>query len=80
MFIIWGTKTTTSQIGCAGNQQCSRCGNIRNWVVIKKTSWFTLFFIPLIPFNSKYYVMCPVCNSGQQISKEACNNILTGNI
>ncbi|KAF5373057.1 hypothetical protein D9758_001669 [Tetrapyrgos nigripes] len=39
---------------------CPRCNNASIFAAQKKT-WFELFFIPLIPFNSKHIWLCGIC-------------------
>ena len=36
---------------------------------MRLTSWFTLFFIPLIPLKSEYFISCPICEYGFKIDK-----------
>lgn len=36
--------------------------------------WFTLFFLPVLPYESKHYLLCEICSRGieldaQQVSK-----------
>ncbi len=56
-----------------GETYPTKCPNCNNNVYlhlknIKK--FFTVFFIPLIPYKSKYYLLCPICNTGTKLSKE----------
>lgn len=38
--------------------------------LLKITTWFTLFFIPVIPYKTEYISVCPICNSLLHLSKE----------
>ena len=76
MFIIWGFKKTTKELGFVGYYHCSRCNNDGNWQLMKIVSWFTLFFIPLIPYHTEYYVYCPICHSATRVSKEEAKQIM----
>jgi hypothetical protein len=38
-------------------------------------TWFTLFFIPVIPYSSKYCITCPNCGSYEELSKEEFERI-----
>ena len=31
--------------------------------------WFTLFFIPVIPYESGHLMICPVCGHGMELDK-----------
>lgn len=71
MFIIWGFgKTTTKSYGFIQSSGCERCGNAVQMEMLKITTWFTLFFIPIIPYSTKYCLVCPVCREAKQLSKE----------
>lgn len=59
--IIYGTRTTTP-IVASGNFHCPRCGPNRKYDHRKVNSWFTLYFIPIIPLGSRgSYVECQQC-------------------
>jgi hypothetical protein len=50
----------------------SKCPNCLRDVVfrhISVTRWFSLFFIPLIPFSTKHWLLCPVCTRGPQLDQ-----------
>ena len=36
----------------------------------KLTTWFTLFFIPVIPYKRNNILVCPVCRCCLELSKE----------
>ncbi|PHH83712.1 hypothetical protein CDD82_4674 [Ophiocordyceps australis] len=48
--------------------QCHNCGNMAGHV-IKSHSWFTLCFVPIIPFSIHGYkdVACTICNFHQPL-------------
>lgn len=71
MFIIWGFgKTTMKRYGEMLPKDCFRCYNKTERELVKVTTWFTLFFIPLIPYRREYYLVCPVCQAADQLSKQ----------
>lgn len=76
MFIIWGFRKTKKELGIVGFYHCNRCNNDSNWRLLKIVSWFTIFFIPIIPYRTQYYVYCPVCQSATKVPKEEANRIL----
>lgn len=59
----WG-RQTIKQIGIAFKQICSHCNNEEFWILTRTITWFTLFFIPIIPYSVKYFLSCPVCKYG----------------
>lgn len=70
MFIIWGFgHKTVKRFTLMENTVCRRCNNTVNREMLKVTTWFTLFFIPLIPYSKKYFITCPICGGGAEISR-----------
>ena len=70
MIIIGGLKQTMKQCGQTPHNNCTRCNNIVHSRLLKVTSWFTFFFIPLIPYKVRYVAACPICNQVKYLSKE----------
>ncbi|MFZ5354085.1 MAG: zinc-ribbon domain-containing protein [Bacillota bacterium] len=71
MFIIFGWgKQTVKTHGPVHVYHCENCNNDRNWILYSKKTWFTLFFIPVIPYSSQNAILCPVCNYGIKLTKE----------
>lgn len=70
MIIIgWGFKTSKNY-GPVRKIQCNNCNNEANWYLQKMTIWFTLFFIPVIPYRINYFLICPVCRNYLGLQKE----------
>jgi len=76
MFIIWGFRQSKKELGIVGFFHCNRCNNDSEWRLLKIVSWFTVFFIPLIPYRTKYYAYCPICHDASAISKEEAQRIM----
>lgn len=58
---------------------CIHCNNTVNKELIKVKSWVTLFFIPIFPYNTKYLLMCPICRTCYEITKDQFENYMQGN-
>ena len=70
MFIIWGTREKEKELGISQQSyQCTHCNNVSNYKIFRRKNWFTVFWIPIIPLSSKYFISCPICNYGQKIKK-----------
>jgi hypothetical protein len=70
MFILWGFgHRTIKNFGSLSSQMCENCHNKINKEILKVTTWFTLFFIPIIPYRVEYLVVCQICKSALKISK-----------
>ncbi len=49
---------------------CKKCRGEDFWILEKISHWFTVFFIPLIPYKTNYYKRCPICNFQLPLQKE----------
>lgn len=69
--IIGFGKTTSDDLGETGQeQQCVWCFvNVYYHLILVRT-WFTYYFIRLIPYHSEYQIVCPACAQGVRISGE----------
>jgi hypothetical protein len=48
--------------------RCANCG-MSPLVLFRVSTWFALFFIPVIPVSFRHYTACPNCKRFDQISK-----------
>jgi uncharacterized protein YbaR (Trm112 family) len=65
-FFGWGHRTTTEH-GPTIPGTCPNCKN-QTWLhLLSYRTWFTLFFIPVIPYESKTLLICPVCSAGVEL-------------
>ncbi len=72
----WG-KTTDKIVGEYPPSQCpnQNCGAWIGRQLIKRRTWFTLFWIPLIPYKTEYILMCPNCKVGSLLDKAQFNEL-----
>lgn len=69
--IIWGWgKVTKKIIGSAFQHTCNYCNTTSIWQLCIIRTWFTLFFIPVIPYKKRYCVSCPGCGSYIELTQE----------
>ena len=72
MFFIfgWGHQTTNDR-GPTVPAHCPNCDNDTWLHFLSFRTWFTLFFIPVIPYESKNLLLCPICSAGLELSGAA---------
>lgn len=70
----WG-KQLIKIIGPVFKHHCPNCGNEDYWILKRISTWFTLFFIPVIPYEWKYFLMCPVCERGLYLKSDQYNEL-----
>lgn len=69
IFFGWGRQTVLN-IGVVFKNVCTHCHNEDYWVLTKITTWFTLFFVPIVPYDTKYFLSCPVCKYGLTLNSK----------
>ena len=68
MIFIFGFEPREKTIGPVNERTCPKCNNKRFWLLKTAGNWFSLFFIPIIPYNKKYFVQCPICGESETVS------------
>jgi hypothetical protein len=41
-----------------------------------RRTWFTLFFIPIIPYAKVHYIQCPICGNGEILDSQEFAELL----
>ncbi|MEU3277431.1 zinc-ribbon domain-containing protein [Streptomyces antibioticus] len=73
--IIFGTKGYLYQLAIL-TLVCGGCGNPAAHALRKRVTKFTLFFVPLFPFSTKYATQCTFCGTEQRLTKEQADQLL----
>jgi hypothetical protein len=68
MLIIFGIRRLNKKMGPIA-LRCSNCG-MSGLALFRVSTWFALFFIPIIPLGFKHVTVCPNCKRQEQVSKE----------
>jgi zinc-ribbon family len=63
----WG-RVTKKQHGPTLAMKCPQCNNETWFQLWRYRSWFTLFFIPLIPYSTAHFLSCSVCSQGMELN------------
>ena len=72
----WG-KEYKKVLGEFPPENCGVCNNEVKMMLLRQRVWFTLFLIPVIPYVSKYYILCPICSKGYIIKRKEVKEILS---
>ncbi|RYM34797.1 hypothetical protein ERX46_05330 [Brumimicrobium glaciale] len=67
MFVIFGTLQITTSFGPVEQNQYQNYNNTEFWQLNRLSKFFTLFFIPIFPYNTIYWYYCPICNYGIEL-------------
>jgi len=77
MFILFGTRGMNKEMGATKiSYHCNNCNNDNFFKVTRLRRYFTLFFIPIFPVSSKYFVHCPICDRGAEVKKKDIGNFI----
>ena len=69
MIFGWGFRTKRI-IGPLGPYTCDICNWSGHFSLVRVITWFTLFFIPVLPYSTNYLVLCPNCQNGAEIERK----------
>ncbi len=75
MFILFGFRRRAQRLAIV-LQLCSRCQTPAAQAVTRIRSFFTLFFIPVIPLGSRYITTCTLCGATTKITKEQADHLI----
>ena len=75
MIIFGWNHQIIKQIGVAFKHLCNHCHNEEYWILTRISTWFTLFFIPIFPYEIKYFLSCPICKFGLTLNREQIKEI-----
>jgi hypothetical protein len=67
VIIIFGLRRLKKGMGSV-LLRCANCG-MSPLALLRVSTWFALFFIPVIPVSFKHYAVCPNCKRLDQVSK-----------
>ena len=70
----WGYETRR-EYGPTLPIKCPNCNNDVFWHLLHSRIWFTLFFIPVIPYQSRYYLLCEICSQGIELKDSKIDEI-----
>lgn len=70
MPIIFGLRTRSHSLGIM-MRACATCGRVTPTAIFVIKRFFTLFFIPVIPFPHTYRSRCSVCGKQAKIPHKA---------
>jgi len=43
---------------------------------VKVVDWFTVFFIPIFPYLTRYALICPLCDAASEVNREEIGDLL----
>lgn len=78
MFFIFGISQGKKALNYAKTVVCSQCGGYGRYQVFMTYSFFSLFFIPVVRWNRRYYVQTSCCESVYELNQETGKRLERG--
>lgn len=70
MIVLFGSKVFKKSLGHSKELiHCEECKYSTHWAYLRCRTWFTLYYIPLIPYSSKKVFCCPECGYGIKVNQ-----------
>lgn len=80
MFFIFGISNGQKKLDFSQSMVCPHCGRYGRYEAFMEYYYFSLFFIPIVKWNKKYYIVSTCCNSVYSISNELGIRIARGEV
>lgn len=78
MFLIFGITQGEKRLGFDQTAVCPCCGRYGRYEVFMTYMCFSLFFIPIVKWNKRYYVKTICCHAVCEIDRELGERIRKG--
>ncbi len=78
MFFLMGVHDQQRQLDFTQTNLCTVCGRYGRYEVFMTCMVFTLFFIPLVHWNRRYYVRTTCCGRRYELNPEVGRRIQRG--
>ena len=69
MIIFGWNFLTRRKFGVFTTKECNLCNRVTEWNLCKRIYWITLFWIPVIPYNSDCCIECAHCKGFVSLTK-----------
>lgn len=71
-----GTIPSYKKITDIYSEKCPICHNTVVFKLVESAKKFTMYWIPIAKWSKKYYAVCPICEHGQEVSKEKAEELM----
>jgi hypothetical protein len=81
MLLIFGLRTKAHLLGLV-SMACQVCGQIGSLQLVRETTKFSLFFVPLVPLRTKYVLDCPnpACGARVKMAADRAHGLLAAGV
>ena len=75
IYASWGKKA--KMIGYWGILKCSNCKNYSHHDIYEMGNNVKLYFLTVAKYNNKKFLVCPICDSGYELSDETYTQLIS---
>jgi len=76
MPLIFGWGGDLKPVADTGIMKCPNCKNYTPWQLRKLTKAIRVYFIPVIPYSTKHYFVCSVCEAAFEADENKVKEVL----
>jgi hypothetical protein len=77
VFLIFGLRTKVTRSAVV-QQVCRHCGQHAAQVLTRRSTKFSLFFIPLVPVRTRHIQQCTFCAAEYAVARGEAERLLAG--
>lgn len=59
------------------SEKCLVCHNTVVFKLVETARKFTMYWIPVAKWSKKYYLICPICEHGREVSKDSAEKLIS---
>ncbi len=63
MFFLFGLGTKQQDLGPGEVRSCPNCGNTSQWMRVRESRQFTVFFVPVARWGRRHLEVCGICGA-----------------
>lgn len=78
MVLLFGTSSKEKKLDFTQSIVCSNCGAHGKYEAFMTYSIFTIFFIPILKWNKKFYIISKCCGSSYRLKDNIGRSIERG--
>jgi hypothetical protein len=78
MFLFFGWGRKVKLMGQTLMHNCGRCGKQSVWSISQQYRYFSLFFVPVVRWETEWLHLCPVCSHGEKVTPQQAQQLLSG--
>lgn len=74
--LIFGNNQKFKKLADLGLRKCTNCHNMATFELKELSKKATLYFVPIVKYSGKAYMVCDVCNAAWEVKEENRKKII----